>query len=536
MPTPIEEPLQLELPPALAELLATVPELSQAYVVGGGVRDAVLGQVAKDLDLEVFGTDYDQLGRALARFGATDLVGRAFGVIRLTLASGEVVDFSLPRRDSKVGAGHRGFAVAPDPTLSPREAASRRDFTVNALMYDPRRRVVADHFGGLADLRAGVLRHVGPAFSEDPLRVLRGMQFAARFELRAAPETVALCKSIASSHRELPLERVREEWFKWASLARRPSLGLAFLRDTGWLEHYPELSAMVGVEQDAEWHPEGDVWVHTLHALDALVTLPEWHAAEPARRLVWTFAVLLHDAGKPSCTRREPREGRVRIVSPGHDVAGGPLAAAFLERIGAPQGIAPRVLPLVAEHMAHLQAATDRSVRRLSVRLKPETVQSLAVVITADHSGRPPRPAGAPDALVSLLERAEKLAVSAAAPRHVLSGWHLIEAGLEEGPELGQIVRAAYEAQLDGTFAQLADALRWLYAHERWGERMRQAAARARAALPAGFTELAGPAWQARWDETALALSAPQGPAYRRESERTLVRLAVLAFPGRPAA
>ncbi|MEQ1831431.1 MAG: polynucleotide adenylyltransferase, partial [Candidatus Eisenbacteria bacterium] len=297
MPTPVEEPLQLEIPPALAELLATVPELSQAYVVGGGVRDAVLGLVAKDLDLEVFGTDYDRLGRALARFGATDLVGRAFGVIRLTLASGEVVDLSLPRRDSKVGAGHRGFAVAPDPTLSPHEAASRRDFTVNALMYDPRRRVVTDHFGGLADLRAGVLRHVGPAFSEDPLRVLRGMQFAARFELQAAPETVALCRSIAGSYHELPLERVREEWFKWASLSRRPSLGLRFLHDTGWLAHFPELVSLVDVPQDAEWHPEGDVWVHTLHALDALVALPAWRAAEPARRSVWTFAVLLHDTG-----------------------------------------------------------------------------------------------------------------------------------------------------------------------------------------------------------------------------------------------
>ncbi|MEQ1834383.1 MAG: hypothetical protein ABL977_15145, partial [Candidatus Eisenbacteria bacterium] len=245
-------------------------------------------------------------------------------------------------------------------------------------------------------------------------------------------------------------------------------------------------------------------------------------------------AVLLHDAGKPSCTRREQRDGRERIVSPGHDVAGGALAAAFLERIGAPQSLSPRVVPLVVEHMAHLQAATDRSVRRLAVRLQPETVQSLAVVITADHSGRPPRPAGAPAALVSLLERAGKLAVAAAAPRHVLSGWHLIEAGLDEGPDLGDIVRAAYEAQLDGAFADFTGALRWLYAHDMWGARLALAAARARAALPAGFAELSGAAWQARWDDTALALSAPQGPAYRRESERTLVRLMVLQVTRAP--
>ena len=528
MPSPVEEPLQLEIPPALAELLSTVPELSQAYVVGGGVRDAVLGLASKDLDIEVFGTDYERLGQALARWGPTDRVGRAFGVIKLTLADGEEIDFSMPRRDSKVGAGHRGFAVAPDPSLLPRDAASRRDFTMNALMYDPRRRVVTDHFGGLADLRAGVLRHIGPAFMEDPLRVLRGMQFAARFALRAAPETVALCRSIAATYHELPLERVREEWLKWASLSRRPSFGLGFLLDTGWLAHTPELAALVGVPQEPEWHPEGDVWTHTLHALDALVELPAWRGADSARRIVWTLAVLLHDAGKPSCTRRETKDGRERVVSPGHDVAGGPLAAAFLERIGVPQSVSQRVLPLVVEHMAHLQSATDRSVRRLSVRVRPETVHSLAVVITADYSGRPPRPAGAPAALVTLLDRAERLAVAAAAPAHVLSGWHLLEAGFEPGPELGDIVRAAYEAQLDGAITDLAGALEWLRTHERWGDRLSQVAPRARAALPAAFTELSAAAWQARWDETVLALSAPQGPAYRRESERTLVRLAVL--------
>ncbi len=464
----IEEPLMLELPPALAELLATLPELAGALVVGGSVRDAVLGMRPMDLDIEVYGTTYERLGAALARSGPTNLVGRAFGVITSTLPGGEVVHFSLPRRDSKVGAGHRGFAIEADATLAPRDAAARRDFTMNALMYDPRRGMVADWFGGLADVRAGVLRHTSPAFVEDPLRILRGMQFAARFALTAAPETVALGRAIRGSYAELPVERVREEWFKWAARSRTPSRGLRFLRDTGWLEHFPEIAGLVGVAQDAEWHPEGDVWEHTLHALDALVVLPEWLAADEDRRIVWTLAVLLHDAGKPVCTRTESRAGRLRIISPGHDVAGGPLARAFLERIGAPQSVIQRVLPLVVEHMGYLQASSSRAVRRLAVRVQPESLASLALVVTADQFGRPPLPQHEPRALREMLERARQLDVANAAPGRILTGAHLIERGWGQGPEIGEAIAAAYEAQLDGEFEDLAGALAWLSKQAHW--------------------------------------------------------------------
>jgi tRNA nucleotidyltransferase (CCA-adding enzyme) len=483
----IEEPLALEIPPSLADLLATVPELSRAFVVGGSVRDAVFGLRPKDLDIEVYGTSYEHLGAALACWGPTDLIGGAFGVIKLTLAEGEVVDFSIPRRDSKVGAGHRGFAVEADPTLSPHDAAARRDFTMNALLYNPRSGLVTDHFGGLADLRAGVLRHTSPAFAEDPLRVLRGMQFVSRFELTAAADTIACCREIRATYSELPVERVREEWFKWAARSRAPARGLRFLRDTGWLEHFSEISGLVSVAQDPQWHPEGDVWEHTLHGLDALVELPEWLAADEAQRIVWTLAVLLHDVGKPQCTRTESRDGRPRIISPGHDVAGGPLAQAFLGRIGAPHAVVRRVVPLVVEHMAHLQALSNHAVRRLSVRVRPETVQSLAVVITADHFGRPPLPRQIPGQLLDMLTRAEQLAVAGSAPAHVLAGWHLLEAGWQEGPSVGATIRAAYEAQLDGAFEGLPGALAWLRADERWRDRMGAAVPPAfAAAMPAG--------------------------------------------------
>ncbi|MBN8248450.1 MAG: polynucleotide adenylyltransferase, partial [Verrucomicrobia bacterium] len=313
------------IPPTLSRLLRESPELADAYLVGGCVRDRLLGLPIQDFDIEVFGLDFERLASVLARWGRVDVVGRSFGVAKLTVAAGETYDFALPRRDSKVSPGHRGFAVTFDADLEPRAAAARRDFTVNALMWHPRRAVLLDFFGGEADLRAGVLRHTSAAFDEDPLRVLRGMQFAGRFRLTGAPETLALCRGIAARHGELAVERIREEWFKWAERSAEPSAGLRWLRDSGWIVHSPELAALPGVPQDPEWHPEGDVWTHTLHCLDALVSLPEWRSADAATRRLLSFAVLCHDLDKPACTCSEMRDGRSRIISRGHEAAGGPL-------------------------------------------------------------------------------------------------------------------------------------------------------------------------------------------------------------------
>lgn len=465
MPTPIRESLQLELPDALARVLADCPELSQALLVGGCVRDALLGVRPEDFDVEVYGVGFDALALALAHHGRTDVVGRAFGVIKLTLDDGRVVDFGIPRSDSRTGTGHRGFAIVSDPALSAREAAARRDFTLNALAWDPRRCEAVDHFGGLADLRAGVLRHTSAAFGEDPLRVLRAMQFAARFRLAVHPETVQLCRSIVPAFAELPRERVWQEWRKFAARATRPSAGLDFLRECGWLAHFPELAALVDTPQDPEWHPEGDVWRHTLHALDALVRDPEWLAAGEEARIVWSFAVLLHDTGKPAHTQREMRRGIERVTSPGHEGAGGPLAEAFLERIGAPHACAERVVPLVTQHMAHLQSVTDRAVRRLALRLAPESIASFAVVVRADAAGRPPLSSEPPDGLVALLRAAESLRLAHDRPRPILMGRDLLERGWTSGPGMGRVLAAAFEAQLDGAFADREGALGWLESH-----------------------------------------------------------------------
>jgi len=454
--------VQVGLPNELSRILAETPELRRAFLVGGCVRDSLLGLAVKDFDVEVFGVNYEQLAQALRKWGRTDLVGHSFGVVKLTTRSGIGYDFSIPRRDCKVGPGHTGFLIAFDADITPEEAASRRDFTINALMFDPRAGAVLDFHSGQTDLQNRILRHTGPAFVEDPLRVLRGMQFASRFNLTPAPETVALCRSIKSSFAELAVERVGMEWFKWAAKSVVPSVGLKFLADTEWLEHFPEVDAMRGVPQEPEWHPEGDVFVHTCHCCDALAKLPEWQAADEESRIAWVFAVLAHDFGKATTTHRAEKDGRMRIVSPGHDEAGVPIAEDFLSRINAPNALRERVPPLVKCHLAHLQTITDRGVRRLARRLAPETIEGLCVVITADAFGRPPHPREVPEGVTVLRAKATELELQNRAPKPILLGRHLIELGMKPGRHFGGILDAAFEAQLEGKFGDLEGAKTWL--------------------------------------------------------------------------
>jgi tRNA nucleotidyltransferase (CCA-adding enzyme) len=426
------------------------------------VRDALLGIAHKDFDLEVYGVGYETLARELSRHGRVDLVGKSFGVIKYSSGSGGQWDFSLPRRDSKMAAGHKGFEVEFDPEIEPRAAASRRDFTINALMFDPRTGEYLDFYGGREDLERRVLRHTSPAFVEDPLRVLRGMQFAARFDLAPAPETIALCRSIESTFSELAVERVGLEWFKWAGGGGRPSAGLRFLQATGWLWHFPEVAALDGTPQDSEWHPEGDVFAHTCHSCDAMASLPGWQAAEETTRRVLMLAILAHDFAKPQTTHEAERQGRMRIVSPGHEEQGGPLAENFLTRIDAPKEIKARVVPLVKHHLAHLQMASDRSVRRLANALQPATIAELCLVMTADHFGRPPKPRVEHEGITKLRSKAEALQLRNSAPRPLLLGRHLVARGLAPGQRFGTLLGEAFEAQLEGQFSDLEGALQWL--------------------------------------------------------------------------
>ena len=458
----------MQLPGDLLAMLEAVRRVGRPRLVGGGVRDALLGLEAKDYDVEVAGVNFEALHRALAPFGATDVVGRSFGVIKVRSgATGEEYDFSLPRRESKTGTGHRGFAVAPDPTLSDAEAAARRDFTINAIAWDPFTGEFIDPHGGRQDLEKRILRHTGPAFVEDPLRVLRAFQLAARFDLTLAPETAALCRSIADTFRELPVERVWGEWEKWAAKSAKPSRGLTVLEETGWLQHFPEVAVLRGTPQDPTWHPEGDVFTHTQCCLDALAANDEWRASEPARRRMLTLAVLAHDFGKPSTTVWAEKRGAMHWVSPGHEPAGGPIAVRFLRRIGAPLELDGPVGELVAHHLVHHHGGesdySDSQVRRLARKLAPATIDDLALVMIADARGRPPvDPTPTLGLITQLRASAHALALRSAAPRPIMLGRHLMALGRKPGPDFKPLLDAAFEAQLDGAFYDEAGGLEWL--------------------------------------------------------------------------
>jgi len=455
----------MHLPEALVNVLQAVRRVGGPRVVGGSVRDWLLGLEPKDIDVEVLGVDFETLHRVLAPFGATNVVGQSFGVIKLRLDGAEY-DFSLPRRESKTGSGHRGFAVEPEPNLSDSEAAARRDFTVNAIAYDPFTGALIDPHGGERDLRARVLRHTSAAFTEDPLRVLRAFQLAARFDFTLAPETVALCRSIKGSYTELPVERIWGEWAKWAEKSQKPSRGLAVLQETGWLDHFPEIAELAKTPQDPEWHPEGDVFIHTAHCCDALVRLDDWQAAMPALRRELLFAVLAHDFGKPSTTVQAERRGKLRWVSPGHESAGGPLAETFLRRIGSPLDLIEHVRPLVVNHLVHHHGNiefSDTSVRRLARRLAPASIYELCAVMRADHDGRPPL--HSPETLQridALWKKAVSLEFENIAPRPILKGRHLLALGMKPGPDFKPLLDAAFEAQLDGAFADESGGVTWL--------------------------------------------------------------------------
>jgi len=415
-----------------------------AYLVGGYVRDRLLDTRSKDVDVEVFGISMADLEKLLSAHGDVIPVGRAFGVLRV---KGLDVDFSVPRRDSRVGKGHRGFRVEADPTMSPAEAVRRRDLTINALLLDPLSGEVLDPAGGLEDLKAGRLRAVDAGtFPEDPLRPVRVAQLAARLEYAVDPTLLALCRGTELS--ELPPERLWEEWVKMLLRGRRPSLGLAFLLAAELLSATPALEAMVGVPQDPEWHPEGDVWVHTLMAVDAAAGL---RTGDRDDDLALMFGTLCHDLGKPATTAFVDERWRSHL----HDVKGEGPTRELLGALGAPPRLVTAVVALVRRHLHPTffvnQNAGPRAYRRLARELDAAgtSMATLERVARADSLGRT-----TPDALERsfpegdrFLGTASELRVRDESPRDVVLGRHLLARGLTPGPKFGEILARCREIQ-----------------------------------------------------------------------------------------
>jgi tRNA nucleotidyltransferase (CCA-adding enzyme) len=416
----------------------------RALVVGGWVRDRLRGDASKDLDIEIYGIPEHELPAMLEPFGRVEPVGRSFPVYKVA-----GIDIALPRRESKVGRGHTAFAVEGDPRMPVHEAARRRDFTINAIAWDPLTDTYEDPFGGRADLQAGVLRVVDPrTFGDDSLRVLRALQFAARFELTVPEDTRAICGAIPLD--DLPAERVWGELEKLLLQAQRPSLGFALGCELGVVQQlWPEMAALIGCEQEPEWHPEGDVWIHTLMVIDqARSRISDLAHAE---QVIVMLGAVCHDFGKPSTTAF--LDGRIRSI--GHEEAGVPPATAFLDRLNihsiAGVDVRRDVLGMVAHHlkpgMWHKvrDEVGDGAFRRLAQKVNLEL---LAVLAKADCTGR----TGAFDcsAMDWFLERARALGVEHQPPPRMVLGRHLIPLGVTPGPVMGQLLQALYERQLDG--------------------------------------------------------------------------------------
>lgn len=428
-------------------LQALIVAGGRPMIVGGAVRDFLMGFSPKDFDVEVYGLSLAQIKAAVCHLGSVCEVGKAFGIVKLRI-NGLEYDLSVPRRENKIGAGHKDYSVACDPNMSPKEAAARRDFTMNSVYYDVAAGKVVDPYAGVKAIDCHELQPTSPAFQEDSLRILRGMQFAARFNLFAMPLCIEYAKLMIHEYESLPRERVWGEWAKWA-MGNYPATGISFLDACGWLDLYPEIAQLKGCQQDPIWHPEGDAYVHTLWVVDEMDRICVRENIVGEQRIVMMFAALCHDFGKVPTT--EFLDGRWR--SRGHCEAGVPLAENFLVSIGAPNWVVEKVKPLVAEHLTHVREEhTARGVRRLALRLQPASIQELVWLIEADMGGRPPLPKGLPQQALDMQAMADSMNIQFDVPKPIVMGRHLIAQGMRPGVEMGKLLKLLFEAQLNGEF------------------------------------------------------------------------------------
>ena len=411
----------------------------RAYYVGGFVRDAVMHRENKDIDIEIHGVTPQQLESILDQLGERTVMGASFGVYGLRHYG---LDIAMPRSETKNGRGHRDFAIFVDPFLGTEKAAQRRDFTINALMQDVLTGEIIDHFDGLADLRRGIIRHVNDrSFVEDPLRVLRAAQFAARFGFEVAPDTLTLCASMDLT--ALASERIMEELCKALLKASRPSIFFDVLRRMNQLrDWFPEVLALIGVEQEARFHPEGDVYTHTMLVLDQAARFRN-RAAYP---LGLMLSALCHDFGKPQAT--EVIDGRIRAFD--HENLGIPLAQAFISRLSTEVRLKKYVSNMVGLHMRpnalfHMKSGRNAYMKLLDLSIEPSDLLLLA---KADHCGR----TGHED---DYGEIEETLRQALSSYQQLMSmpavrGEDLISAGMKPSKAMGEALAFAHRLHLRG--------------------------------------------------------------------------------------
>ena len=447
----------------------------KVLLVGGSIRDMMMGTIPKDYDIEIYGLEPEEIKKILTPIGKVSEVGEAFGVLKVFFPKeGLDIDVSLPRKDSKTGKGHKDFSVEADPNMSIIEAAKRRDFTMNSICADPLTGEIFDAFGGLEDIKNRKLKITdNELFKDDPLRVLRGMQFIGRFGLEVDKDSVPILQEMAPLVKDLSKERILEEWKKLLLKSEKPSLGLAAAMNLGILrEIHPELPPLRETPQEPEWHPEGDVWIHTLMVIDEAAKIARREELDDAKKFTLLLTALCHDLGKPATT--ETREDG-KIISHAHDKAGIEPTKKFLAQLGVDNLTRDKVVKLVGEHLTptlfyieetvrgnHIK---DGAIRRLAKRLHPATIQELVLVSESDHLGRGEFPnTEVPEQLMLdpmnypagkwLLTRARELEVEDSRPADLTQGRHWLAFGFKPGPNLGKLIRLANDLRDDKGFSR----------------------------------------------------------------------------------
>jgi len=448
----------------LASIVREIDKVGgHSVLVGGAVRDLFLGLEPKDIDIEVHGLKIDQLQKILKKFGNVSLVGKSFGVLRI---NGLDVDWSLPRKDSK----GRKPKVVIDSEMSVEDAFRRRDLTINAIGIDLVTKELVDPFGGLKDLNEKRLRVTDKKlFIEDPLRFFRVMQFIGRFEMEPDEELNKICKKMDLSG--ISRERIEEEFNKLFLKSKRPSLGIDWIRKVGRLkELLPEVYDLIGIEQDAKWHPEGEVYGHTLQVLDAAAAISTGvvfraETKKEREKLMLLWAALCHDLGKPGTSKKW---GKGKISAYGHEKAGVPLTKKLLKRFTRDKDLIEGVCKLVEYHMQPGQfvenGAKPPAYKRLAKKLAPQiTLELLAQISIADKLGRNPKglePLACKDGFdidkakkyckneFAFVEKARQLKVLTQVEAPVLHGRDLMGI-VEPGPKMGYLLKKAYEIQIE---------------------------------------------------------------------------------------
>lgn len=442
------------------EVCMTVKERGgRALLVGGSVRDMFVGKISKDFDLEVYGLPAKEVEEIVKSLGKLKIAGKDFGVLKLPVGDGIDIDVSLPRRDSKTTEGD--WDINTDPYMSIEEAARRRDFTMNSLAADPLTGEVFDYFGGIKDLREGILKVTDPEkFGEDALRVMRGLQFIGRFGLQLDGETARLMIETSADLKKKSKERLYEEWRKMLLKSPKPSIALSAGLALGiFHEIHPEIPPLEHTPQEPEWHPEGNAWIHTLMAVDKAAEIARREELDTDQAWVIMLAALAHDFGKPVTTELD----EWRWKSHGHDQAGVEPAAKFLETLGVDKATTAKVLKLVADHLApgllyvnekvKGQKVSDGAIRRLAERIHPATIQELVMVAEADHTGRGPfvdpeipeqllLPEGYP-AGKWMLDRARAIDVDKSKPIALIQGRAFMQLGFRQGEHIGLMMKLA---------------------------------------------------------------------------------------------